>query len=321
MATRPTSCAPAPEELNAVLAAYQSAITPAMREAAGKSTAVARQFLPDIRELEIAAYEIMDPIGDNPHSPLPHLVHRYPNRVLWKIAPACAVYCRFCFRKEHIGKHGTHPSDADIAAAHSYLHANCGIEEVILSGGDPMTLSPVRLRQFTASLADIAHIQRIRVHTRVPIVQPAETVLQWHQALLETGKPLTYVLHINHADELSPAADRLIAALRQDAMLLSQTVLLKGVNDSRTTLKILTDALLARRIHPYYLHHLDPARGTSHFRLTLTEGAELYRAYRAITSGIAHFTYIVEIPGGGGKIPVLELTDAQRQHLHTFGIS
>lgn len=282
--------------------------------------AVARQFLPDVRELDIAPGELSDPIGDLPHSPLPHLVHRYANRVLWKVTPTCAVYCRFCFRKDFIGRKGEMPSGAMRAAALDYIGAHKGIEEVILSGGDPLTLSPQKLRQYLAPLADMAHVRRIRVHTRVPVVAPERVTDALLAALQAADKPLLVLIHANHAQEFSAPGDAALSALRRHAMLFSQTVLLKGINDEVGVLADLMNAFLTRHIAPYYLHHLDLARGTGHFRLTLAEGEALYLALRARLSGLACPRYIVEIPGGGGKTEVLRLTDAQRAQLHSLGI-
>lgn len=305
----------------ALLKNYQFAITPAMRQAFMQSPqAIGAQFVPDVRELSILPQELSDPIADTPFTPVPFLVHRYVNRVLWKIAPTCAVYCRFCFRKEHIGRKGAHPSQQDISDALAYLTANPQIEEVILSGGDPMTLSATRLEQFISPLQALKHIKRIRIHTRIPVVAPDALHEAYLQVLRKTGKQLAIVIHVNHAAEFTPEADKALEHLQKDALLLSQTVLLKGVNDDAQVLKRLMEALLARRIHPYYLHHLDMARGTSHFRLSLAEGIAIYRELRALVSGIALPNYVVELENGGGKIPVLQLDEAQRTGLAAMGI-
>lgn len=308
------------EQRKALHRAYQYAITPTMAEVAESSLGVARQFIPDIRELTVADYEVTDPIGDEIHSPLPHLIHRYTNRALWKIAPTCAVYCRFCFRKEHIGKKGEVVRHEDIHAAHQYLAAHREIDEVILSGGDPMTISPQRLQHFILPLREIPHIRRIRVHTRVPVVAPHYPVMAWQNVLAQAEKTLIYVLHINHADEMTAAAKAVIGELRAQVLLLSQSVLLKGVNDTVQTLVELFNTLIDCHIHPYYLHHLDPARGTEHFRLSLDEGQTLYRAVKRELSGIAIPSYIVELPGGAGKIAMMEMTAEQRAKLNTAGI-
>ena len=301
---------------------YPFALTDAMREAAAVAGAgVSRQFVPDPRELVIAPGERRDPIGDDRHSPLPFLIHRYPNRLLWKIVPTCAVYCRFCFRRDALAGNGKLPRRQDIAAAHAYLRAHGEVEEVILSGGDPMTLSARRLARYIEPLAGIVHVRRIRVHSRVPVVAPHLCKTEWTGVLEKTGKEIVYVLHVNHPGEFTSAADVVLGRLRERHLLLAQTVLLRGVNDDARILRVLMDTFLERRIHPYYLHHLDPARGTGHFRLTLDQGEAIYRALRKEASGIALPTYIVEIPGGGGKIPVMELTAHEREELRQAGIS
>ena len=161
-----------PATLHRLLAEYQYAMSDEMSAAMhdAPDDPIAAQFIPDARELTIAASELADPIGDAPHSPLPSLVHRYPNRVLWKISPVCAVYCRFCFRKEHIGRRGQALRQSEITAVAAYLAANPQIEEIILSGGDPLTLSNKKLRQNLAIIRDLPHIRRLRIHSRIPVV-------------------------------------------------------------------------------------------------------------------------------------------------------
>ena len=304
-----------------VVRAYQLGISPLMRaQMRDGHDAIARQFLPDVRELEIAAGELSDPIGDFPHSPVPHLVHRYANRVLWKVTPTCAVYCRFCFRKDFIGRKGEMPDADERRAALDYIRTHTGIEEVIFSGGDPLTLHAGKLRQYMQPLADIAHVRRIRVHTRVPVVAPERITPALLEALRSACKPLVVLVHANHAQEFSVAADGALHDLRAHALLFSQSVLLKGVNDNVEALVDLMNAFLDRHIAPYYLHHLDLARGTGHFRLSLAEGEALYLALRERLSGLASPRYIVEIPGGEGKVEVLRLSAVQRQMLHGLGI-
>lgn len=310
-----------PSVRRALLDNYQFAITPSMKVAAETAgEGVWRQFVPALAELQFSANEHEDPIGDTPHSPLPFLVHRYPNRVLWKVTPNCAVYCRFCFRKEHIGRKGEHLSSTDIAAAQAYLRTNPQIEEVILSGGDPMTLSTLRLRECLAPLAEISSISRIRVHSRLPVVAPNMVSDDWLEALNSAGKSIAIVLHVNHPGEFSAESDRLLAHLAARYLLFSQTVLLKGVNDDPEILHTLMNAFLQRHIHPYYLHHLDPARGTGHFRLSLAQGRVIYQDLRRRISGIALPRYVVEMPGGGGKVAVLELSEDQYRQLKEAGI-
>lgn len=310
-----------PDWQHLVTQAYQLGITPTMRaQMRHDDDAIARQFLPDPRELDIAATELADPIGDFPHTPVPFLVHRYRNRVLWKITPTCAVYCRFCFRKDFIGRKGKAPDQAMRDQAFAYIASNSAIEEVILSGGDPLTLSPGKIRQYLLPLADIPHIRRIRVHTRVPVVAPERISAEMLDALQAAGKPLVVIIHANHAHEFGAESAAALSALRARALLLSQSVLLKGVNDQVEILAELMNAFLAHHIAPYYLHHLDLAKGTSHFRLTLAEGEALYRALGQRLSGLAMPRYIVEIPGGEGKVEVMRLTAEQRQALAALGI-
>lgn len=303
-----------------MLADYQLGISPEMA-AQLHHPGVARQFLPSAAERRISAAELSDPIGDEAHSPLPTLVHRYPNRVLWKINSSCAVYCRFCFRKEHIGRKGDRVSAEQREAALAYIGAHEEVEEVILSGGDPLHLSPARLRSFVEPLRAFGHVRRLRIHSRVPIVAPqllTPALLDW---LVTLPQSLHCVIHINHAAELTATNRALLRELRARGLLLfSQTVLLRGVNADVATLAELMNALLDNGVAPYYLHHLDLARGTGHFRLSLDEGLALERALRQRLSGIAMPTYIVEIPRGGGKVPVIALTAEQRALLHSLGI-
>ena len=312
-----------PATLHRLLAEYQFALSDEMAAALGDAPddPIAAQFFPDVRELTVAAGELGDPIGDAPHSPLPSLVHRYPNRVLWKISPVCAVYCRFCFRKEHIGRRGKALRRAEIDAVAAYLAAHPEVEEVIYSGGDPLMLGVKKLQQCAAAYRSLAHIRRLRIHSRIPVVQPAAI----NDALLAhlDGLPqsLHIVVHVNHSAELTANARAALRTLRaHGALLYAQTVLLKGVNADADILARLMNDLLDAGVVPYYLHHPDLARGTGHFRTNLAEGKKIVRELRRRLSGIAMPTYIVEIPGGGGKVPVGELTVEQETALNKLGI-
>ncbi|MBV7434327.1 KamA family radical SAM protein [Cardiobacteriaceae bacterium TAE3-ERU3] len=313
------------DEQLAVLDHYQYAVTPAMlsqmHTTEPEHDPIAAQFVPDARELSILPAELNDPIGDERHSPVAGLVHRYDNRVLWLMAPTCAVYCRFCFRKEHIGRNGRALTAAERDAALAYIAANQQVEEVILSGGDPLNMSAAQLPKFITPLNGYSHIRRLRIHTRIPVVAPEKIDARLLSLLSQQKQRVCVVLHINHANELSGKAIEAIAALRNIGVLLfSQTVLLRGVNDSVVALADLCNALLDAGVSPYYLHHLDLARGSNHFRLTLAEGLAIHQALRARLSGIALPAYIVEIPGGGGKVPVADLSVEQRDYLKQCGI-
>lgn len=263
--------------------------------------AIARQFVPNVAELTILPSELPDPIGDAAHSPTRGLTHRYPDRVILTATHSCEVYCRFCFRREAVGGEATLPDD-DMTAALDYIAATPAIWEVILTGGDPLILSPRRIAAIMARLSAIPHVQIVRFHTRVPVVAPHRISDEMVAAL--QGRPTVYiVLHTNHAAELTPAATEALARL-SGIPLLSQTVLLRGINDDAATLMALFRALLVRRVTPYYLHHCDLARGTGHFRTTIAAGQAIMAELRGAMSGIGIPTYVLDIPGGFGKVPI-----------------
>lgn len=295
--------------LDQVAARYAIAITPAMADlidAAEPDDPIARQFVPDAAELAIGPHERADPIGDDVHSPVDGVVHRYPDRVLLKLVHVCPVYCRFCFRREMVGPHGRGMlSPRQLAAALDYIRQDAGIWEVILTGGDPLILSARRLRAAIRALAAIDHVKVIRVHTRVPVVAPELITRERLRALMVRGKATYMVLHINHPRELTSAARAACAKLADAGIpLLGQSVLLKGVNDDPPTLATLMRALVESRIKPYYLHHADLAPGTAHLRTSIADGQELMRALRGTVSGLCQPTYVLDIPGGAGKVPV-----------------
>ena len=274
---------------------------------------IARQFLPSPQELTILPQELSDPIGDAAHSPVKAIVHRHRGRVLFKIVAACPVYCRFCFRREMIGPGQENAlSKEDFETALAYIAAHAEIREVILTGGDPFILSPRRVAEVTGRLAQIAHVKLIRWHTRVPVTDPGRVSDDLVAALHAPGAATWVAVHANHAREFSPAARRAIARLVDGGIpLVSQSVLLRGVNDSVDALRDLMCAFLDNRIKPYYLHHPDLAPGTSHFRLGIDEGLALMHALRAELSGLAMPAYMLDIPGGFGKVP-LESTHVER---------
>ncbi len=287
---------------------YAVAITPAMSGLVGDSAndPIARQFLPDARELEERADENADPIGDQSHEVITGLVHRYPDRVLLKLVQVCAVYCRFCFRREMVGPDSGAPLSAEqLAAALDYIRGNPGIWEVILSGGDPMVLSPRRIRETSEALDAIGHVKVVRWHTRVPAVAPERVTPELVAALRATEKAVWLALHVNHPRELTSEARAAIARLVDGGVaMVSQSVLLRGVNDDPATLEALFRALVELRVKPYYLHHLDRAPGTAHFRTSVAEGQGLVGGLRGRLSGLAQPTYVLDIPGGHGKVPI-----------------
>ncbi|PTM97257.1 lysine-2,3-aminomutase-like protein [Mycoplana dimorpha] len=289
---------------------YAVAVTPAVAaliDGNDPNDPVARQFIPDVAELTVLAEERADPIGDLAHSPVEGIVHRYPDRVLLKAVHVCPVYCRFCFRREMVGPAGLGtltPEELDTAIG--YIAAHHEIWEVILTGGDPLVLSARRLREIMERLAAVDHLKVVRFHTRVPVVEPERIDADLIEALKASGKTTYVALHANHPRELTAPA-RAACARMIDAgiAMISQTVLLKGVNDDAGVLAELMRAFVENRIRPYYLHHPDLAPGTSHFRLGLNEGRALVEQLRGRISGLCQPTYILDIPGGHGKVPVL----------------
>jgi lysine 2,3-aminomutase len=295
--------------LDAVAHKYAIGITPAVAaliDPADPDDPIARQFVPDVAELVTTPDERADPIGDLAHSPVEGIVHRYPDRVLLKAVHVCPVYCRFCFRREMVGPHGLGTlTPAQLDAALAYIAARPEIWEVILTGGDPLVLSPRRLREIGERLARIEHVKIVRFHTRVPVLEPERVDMAMVEALKASGKTTYLAVHANHPREISDAARRALARLADGGIaLISQSVLLRGVNDNVETLASLMKAFVENRVKPYYLHHPDLAPGTSHFRLSIEEGQALVSALRGRISGLAQPTYILDIPGGHGKAQI-----------------
>src|SRR5258705_11154211 len=267
---------------------------------------IARQFIPSAEELTAAPGENADPIADDAHSPIAGIVHRYPDRVLFKLVYVCAVYCRFCFRREMVGPgKATALSPAAYDSALDYIRAHPEVWEVILTGGDPLMLSPRRLGDIMADLAAIDHVKIIRIHTRVPVADPARITGEMVAALRAEGATTWVALHANHARELTDKARAACADIIDAGIpMVSQSVLLRGVNDNAAALEALMRAFVECRIKPYYLHHGEVAPGTAHLRTTLKHGQELMRALRGRVSGLCQPDYVVDIPGGHGTAPV-----------------
>jgi lysine 2,3-aminomutase len=296
-------------DLEKVAARYAVAVTPDMAALIDRDDPddpIARQFIPGVEELTARPGENADPIGDHTHSPLAGIVHRYPDRVLFKLVHVCAVYCRFCFRREMVGPgKATALSQSAYDGAIGYIRAHPEIWEVILTGGDPLMLSPRRLAEVMADLAGIDHVRIIRIHTRVPVADPARLSPEMIAALRVEGATTWVALHANHARELTAKARATCAAIVDAGIpMVSQSVLLRGVNDNAADLEALMRAFVECRIKPYYLHHGDLAPGTSHLRTTLAHGQALMRQLRGRVSGLCQPEYVLDIPGGHGKSPV-----------------
>jgi lysine 2,3-aminomutase len=295
-------------EIIRVASRYAIAITPQVAGLIAGTPAndpIARQFVPTVAELDQRAEERADPIGDEAHMPVPGLVHRYPDRVLLKVVHACPVYCRFCFRREMVGPGGEALTPEALDRAIAYIAENPAIFEVILTGGDPFMLNARRAGEITARLAAIPHVALIRWHTRVPIVDPGRVTPAFAQALKASGKAVFVGIHANHPREFTAEAETALARLADAGIVLvSQSVLLKGVNDDVGTLETLMRCFLRNRVKPYYLHHADLAPGTSHFRTTIADGQALVQALRGRLSGLGQPEYVIDIPGGHGKSPI-----------------
>ena len=284
---------------------YAVAVTPEMAALIERpDDDIGLQFLPDPAELHTAPHESADPIADDALSPIKGIVHRYPDRALLKPLLVCPVYCRFCFRREQVGPDGGVLTEAELDSAYAWLADRPAIREVILTGGDPLMLSPRRLRDIIVALSAIPHIEVLRVHTRVPVADP-ERLTDALADALETDRAMFLVLHANSARELTDAARAAVRrVLARGVPVLGQSVLLRGVNDTPDRMEALLRAMIGGRIKPYYLHQLDPAPGTARFHVPIEEGRRLLAGLRGRISGLAWPTYVLDRPGGAGKVPL-----------------
>jgi lysine 2,3-aminomutase len=264
---------------------------------------IGRQYLPTGQENEVAdGFE--DPLAEDRHSPVPNLTHRYPDRVLFLVSPVCAAYCRFCTRRRKVGDPERIPLN-QFDTAFAYIRAHTEIRDVILSGGDPLMLSDRRIDYLLKTLRAIPHIEIVRLHTRIPLQVPERITTQLC-SVIKKHHPVYVNVHVNHADELTPSARTALGMLADAGCPLGcQTVLLKGVNDDAATMKKLMQELLKCRVRPYYLYQADAVAGGEHFRTSVEKGLEIVRALRGWTSGLAVPHFVIDAPGGGGKIPLL----------------
>jgi len=263
-----------------------------------------RQVLPDPDEGRILPDDLRDPIGDEAHSPVPGIVHRYPDRVLFLLTTACAVHCRFCFRREFVGSPARTLRPDQFTGALDYISAHPEIWEVILSGGDPLVFPNRYLDSVLRRIREIPHVRVLRIHTRTPTIFPWRLDAEFADMARQYA-PLYLIVHVNHPREVTSAfAERIGIVVDRGIPVLSQTVLLRGVNDDVETLSALFRRLVEVRVKPYYLHQLDRAAGTNHFRVPIAEGIRLMSRLRGYISGLCLPTYMLDIPGGHGKVPV-----------------
>ena len=264
-----------------------------------------RTMLPVQKEFLRTPGEADDPLGEDEHSPVPGLVHRYPDRVLFLVHDHCAAYCRYCTRSRVVGQGELQPNKARLQEGLDYIRATPRIRDVLLSGGDPLTLSDDKLDWLLGELRSIPHVQFVRIGTMVPVVMP-QRITPALVKMLRRHHPLWLSIHFTHPDECTPETVRACRRLADAGIPLgSQMVLLRGVNDSVPVMKDLLHRQLMMRVRPYYLYQCDPISGSAHFRTTVQEGLDLIRGLRGHTTGYALPTYVIDAPGGGGKIPLL----------------
>lgn len=293
--------------LQAVTERFAVSITPEMLEVINPNDSldpIALQFVPSAKELITMPEDEIDPIGDDRYTPVKGITHRYPDRVLLKLLHVCPVYCRFCFRREKIGPGSEYLSEAEKAIAINYIRNNEEIWEAVLTGGDPLMLNSNQLEKVFKELSEIKHLSVIRIHTRVPVVDTKRVSLNLIQSL-KCNKAVYVVIHCNHPSELTKEVEAACAMFVDNGIpVLSQTALLKNVNDKAEVLENLFRKLVTMRVKPYYLHHTDLAVGTSHFRVRVKEGQEIMRTLRGNVSGICQPQYVLDIPNGYGKVPI-----------------
>jgi len=266
------------------------------------------QCIPRKDEFQIKKYEVLDPLWEDPYSPLPRMVHRYPNRVLLLVTDECALYCRHCFRRYFASRRGGVISPGQLRTIVEYLQLHTEVQEVILSGGDPLVLEDTRISALLHILRyEVGRTLVLRLASRIPVVMPQRITPQLVK-ILSQHSPVFMITQFNHSREITPASRQAISSLVDAGVpVLNQAVLLKGVNDRAETLAELFQGLLEMRVKPYYLFQGDLAAGTSHFRVPLAEGFDIMQKLRGQISGLAMPVYAVDLPGGGGKIPLTEI--------------
>jgi lysine 2,3-aminomutase len=283
------------------------AVTPhymGLVSATDPSQALRRSVIPTVYETLRCPGESEDPLGEESQSPVPGLVHRYPDRVLLLATDFCSAYCRYCTRSRMVGHGRVTPGVRRLQLIFDYIRSTPNIRDVLISGGDPLTLSDERLEFILSNLRAIRHVEIIRIGTKVPVVLP-QRITPKLTGILRKYHPLWMSLHFTHPDECCLETARACARLAGAGIPLgSQTVLLKGINDNIDVMRRLVHSLMRMRVKPYYLYQCDPIHGSAHFRTPVSKGLEIIRGLRGHTSGYAVPTYVIDAPGGGGKIPI-----------------
>jgi len=263
-----------------------------------------RQAVPVIQETVVSPHEMADPCAEDRDSPAPHLVHRYPDRVLLLATEHCALYCRHCTRRRLVGDHQESNSPSRFDAAIEYIKSNRKIRDVLISGGDPFILEDEEIENLLQKIRSISHVEFLRIGTRIPVTLP-QRITEKLANILKKYSPLWISIHFNHPKEITKRS-KIACDMLSDAgiPLGSQTVLLKGINDRPYIMKRLVHELLQIRVRPYYIYQCDPVKGTQHFRTPVATGINIIEKLRGHTSGYAVPTYVIDGPGGGGKIPI-----------------
>jgi len=265
---------------------------------------IRRQAIPRIEEIHLSKSEMMDPLGEDTHSPVPGLVHRYPDRVLLLVTDQCAVYCRYCTRRRLVGSSERSITQGNFEEVLKYLKSHRKVRDVLLSGGDPLLLENERLEEMLSRLRALPHIEVLRIGTRVPVTLP-QRITGGLVRILKKYHPLMISIHFTHPKEITDQVRRACSELADGGIPLgSQTVLLKGINDKPYIMKKLVQELLKIRVRPYYIYQCDLVMGTEHFRTSVATGIQIIEKLRGHTTGYAVPTYVVDAPGGGGKIPL-----------------
>lgn len=262
------------------------------------------QILPRREELEDQVFQFPDPLAEDSHHPVDGLTHRYPDRVLWYLSHNCAVYCRFCMRKRKVSRSNSAPDRSSYSAALDYIRNHKEIKEVILSGGDPLSHSDQTIQFLLTELRTISHLSSLRIHSRMPVTLPSRITDQLTDVMRQAF-PVTLVTHFNHPVEITEEATSAVRRLRMNGVtVLNQTVLMRDINDSTQTIEALMLGLLRIGIKPYYLHQCDEVHGVSHFRANIETGLQILRDLQGRNPGIAIPRYVIDLPGGGGKVPL-----------------
>ena len=294
-------------DIQTCLGAFRMAITPyyaSLIDPTNPNDPVRMQAVPSILETRPDANDLTDPLGEMADSPVPHVVHRYPDRVLLLVTMQCSMYCRHCTRRRVVGEEDCAISEQELQTAIAYIRAHEEIRDVLISGGDPLTMTTPKLERILSALRTIDHVEIIRIGTRVPVVLPMRITSELTD-MLRKYHPIWINTHFNHPNELTPEAARACASIVDAGIPLgNQTVLLKGINDNAETMKRLLLGLVKMRVRPYYLYQCDLSCGIGHFRTRVETGIEIMHQLTGNISGYALPKYVIDAPGGGGKIPV-----------------